>query len=265
MSISWLIARQTVSFNMCFPNQMIMDVSNLNNPASMEEEHTAVEPAGIVPEPVMDMGLLSPIDRVSEILFGVIMALTFTCTFDIAKSGRTELKEMLSAALGCNIVWGLVDGIFFLLMGLTVKRRGLTILRFIKMNRDPEKARKYISAELPPVVASVLNSTELETLRQRIMRNEKASGRIAITKEELKAGGQIFLLVFLSTLPIVVPFLLMSNMRTALRVSNGIAIILMYCCGWLLGRYASRNPWTAGLIMSAVGVAMVLLAIYLGG
>jgi len=217
------------------------------------------------PEPKPDNHLLSPIDRVSEILFGLIMALTFTCTFEVAKADRTEVKDMLYAALGCNIVWGLVDGIFFILMGLTVKRRGLTILRFIKMDKDPGKARKYISAELPPVVASVMDAKELETLRQKIMNLEKIPGRVGIKKDDLKAGGQIFLLVFLSTLPVVFPFLFMSNARNALRISNLIAIILMYLCGWFLGRYASRNPWTSGFIISAIGICLVLLAIYLGG
>jgi len=215
--------------------------------------------------PAADTRLLSPIDRVSEILFGVIMALTFTCTFEVAKSGRTEMREMLFAALGCNIVWGLVDGIFFILMGLTAKRRGLTILRFIRMNREHGKSRDFIASEIPPVIASVLTHEELENIRHRIANKDNLPKRVAINKEDLKAGGQIFLLVFLSTLPIIIPFLFMSNARTALRISNLIAIIIMYICGWILGRYASRNPWTAGLIISLIGIGLVLLAIYLGG
>ncbi len=215
--------------------------------------------------PLSDRRLLSPIDRVSEVLFGVIMALTFTCTFEVAKAERTEVRDMLFAALGCNVVWGLVDGIFFVLMGLTAKRRGLSILRFIRMNREHGKARDFIVGEIPPVVASVLTHAELENIRQRISNMEKLPNRIAISKDDWKAGGQIFLLVFLSTLPLIIPFLFMSNVRTALRVSNLIAIVMMYICGWILGRYASRNPWTAGLIISLIGIGLVLLAIYLGG
>jgi len=192
------------------------------------------------------------------------MALTFTCTFEVAKAGRSEVRDMLFAALGCNVVWGLVDGIFFILMGLTAKRRGLTILRFIHLNREHGKARDFISGEIPPVIASVLSHVELESIRQRIA-NLEPPKRVAINKEDLKGGGQIFLLVFLSTLPVIIPFLFMNNARTALRISNLIAIILMYVCGWILGRYASRNPWTSGLIISLIGIGLVLLAIYLGG
>jgi hypothetical protein len=241
---------------------------NTDNPTQTNEPDPAnslKEIRGEVAVPIADTQLLSPIDKVSEILFGVIMALTFTCTFEVAKSGRSEIRDMLFAALGCNIVWGLVDGIFFILMGLTAKRRGLTILRFIRLNREHGRARDFIAGEIPPVIASVLSHEELENIRNRIANKNNLPKKVAINKKDLKAGGQIFLLVFLSTLPVIIPFLFMSNARTALRISNLIAIIIMYICGWMLGRYASRNPWTAGFIISLIGIGLVLLAIYLGG
>jgi hypothetical protein len=244
--------------------QMIMNDSNQNKfSTSPDISRYGEETKVSVPE--TNNSNLSPIDRVSEILFGVIMALTFTCTFEVANAGKTEIRDMLIGALGCNLVWGLVDGVFFILMGLTIKRRGLTILRFIKMNQEPAKARNFISDELPPVIASVLEPKELENIRLKIMNMEKMPDRVTISKHDLKAGGHIFLLVFLSTLPVAVPFIFMENARTALRISNLIAIIMMYICGWILGRYSSRNPWTAGLIMSGIGIVLVLLAIYLGG
>jgi hypothetical protein len=243
---------------------MIMNDSNQNK-SSIPPDISGFGEEIKVSVPETNNSMLSPIDRVSEILFGVIMALTFTCTFEVANAGKTEIKDMLIGALGCNLVWGLVDGVFFILMGLTIKRRGLTILRFIKMNKEPAKARNFISDELPPVIASVIDPKELENIRQRIMNMEKMPDGVSINKNDLKAGLHIFLLVFLSTLPVAIPFVFMSDARTALRISNLIAILIMFMCGWILGRYASRNPWTAGLIMSAIGIALVLLAIYLGG
>ena len=55
-------------------------------------------------------GVLDPIERISEILFGLIMALTFTGTLSAASAGRAEVREMLLGAIGCNLAWGLVDG-----------------------------------------------------------------------------------------------------------------------------------------------------------
>lgn len=242
-----------------------MDVSNPTDPLAKIPSSDVEDTSDGIRDPLLGRGLLSPIDRVSEVLYGVIMALTFTCTFKVAKAEGTTVREMLYAALGCNIVWGLVDGIFFILMGLTLKRRGLTILRFVKQNTDPAKARSYISNELPPAISSVLKKEELESIRKSLLNLPPLPKRIGIKSNDLKAGFSIFMIVFLSTLPISVPFLIFNDARTALRVSNLIAIIMMYICGWVLGRYASRDPWTAGLTISGIGIVLVLLAIYLGG
>ena len=51
--------------------------------------------------------ILDPMDRISEVLFGLIMALTFTCTLGVAAA---EVRTMLIGALGCNLAWGIIDG-----------------------------------------------------------------------------------------------------------------------------------------------------------
>ena len=53
--------------------------------------------------------VLESMERISEVLFGLIMVLTFTCSFSIAGSGRSEVRTMLLAALGCNVAWGIID------------------------------------------------------------------------------------------------------------------------------------------------------------
>ena len=52
--------------------------------------------------------LLNPMDRVAEILFGLIMALSFTCSIGIANRGPTEIRQLLIGAIGCNLAWGIV-------------------------------------------------------------------------------------------------------------------------------------------------------------
>lgn len=41
------------------------------------------------------VGVLDPVDRSSEVLFGVIMALTFTTTFEVATAGHADVRTML--------------------------------------------------------------------------------------------------------------------------------------------------------------------------
>ena len=51
--------------------------------------------------------VLDPVDRASEILFGLIMVLTFTVSLNVTEAGRSDVRAMLVGALGCNLAWGL--------------------------------------------------------------------------------------------------------------------------------------------------------------
>src|SRR5207249_4453585 len=67
--------------------------------------------------------VLDPIDRVSEVLFGLIMVLTFTGSLSVAEAGRESIRTMLIGALGCNLAWGIIDGVFYLMGCLAEKGR----------------------------------------------------------------------------------------------------------------------------------------------
>ena len=75
----------------------------------------------------------------------------------------------------------------------------------------------------------------------------------------------MFLLVFLSTFPVVLPFVFMSHPAHSLRVSNAIAIIMLFLTGWTYGKFAGGRPWRVGLVMVVIGVCLVALTIALGG
>jgi hypothetical protein len=47
--------------------------------------------------------VLEPIERISEVLFGLIMVLTFTGSLSAAESGHAEVRAMLIGAIGCNL------------------------------------------------------------------------------------------------------------------------------------------------------------------
>src|SRR4029077_19463422 len=121
-------------------------------------------------EPLTEKRLLNPIERISEVLFGLIMALTFTCTISVIESDRTVVKDMLIGALGCNIAWGLVDAVMFLLMTITEKSFSQTIFNFVRRTTDINKANQFIADALPPVISSVMKPEELEEIRKKLLR-----------------------------------------------------------------------------------------------
>jgi VIT1/CCC1 family predicted Fe2+/Mn2+ transporter len=88
---------------------------------------------------------------------------------------------------------------------------------------------------------------------------------VRVTKIDLKTALGIFLLVFISTFPIAIPFIIVHDAKLALRISNLVAIILMFICGWLLAKYGGYNKWIASVAMTLIGLALVGLTVSLGG
>jgi len=209
--------------------------------------------------------LLDPMERVSEILFGLIMVLTFTCSFSVAEAGRTEVRNMLLAALGCNLAWGIIDAVFYLMSRLSEQGHGLVALRALRKTTDPAMAHDIIADALPPLLASVLPEAEFEVMRQKLNQLPEPPAHPRLAKDDWRAAGRVFLLVFLSTFPVTIPFIFIHQARLALRISNAIAIVTLFFCGYAFGRYSGFRPWRVGFVMVAVGVAMVGLTIMFGG
>ncbi len=208
--------------------------------------------------------ILDPMERISEVLFGLIMALTFTLTFAVATADNLAVRTMLMAALGCNLAWGIIDGGVYLLTRLSQQGRAIQRWRAARDAPDAGTAQREIADALPPLVASIVDPAQLETMRQRLRQlPEPAPPRLS-GNDWLGALG-IFLLSFLSTFPIVIPFLLIGDARLALRVSNVVAIAMLFLCGFLFGRYAGFRPVAMGASMVALGGALVGVAIAFGG
>jgi VIT1/CCC1 family predicted Fe2+/Mn2+ transporter len=209
--------------------------------------------------------LLNTMDRVSEILFGIIMTLTFTCSIGIANAKNTEIRQLIIAAISCNIAWGLVDAISYIVSTIMQRSRNRTVLDSVLTTSDADKARKYISDSLPPSIASVLEAADLEQIRSKLAKLPDSALQVRLTTRDLKRSLMIFFLMFISTLPIVTPFIFIHDTNTALRTSNLIAIIMMFFCGWSLAKYVGINKWILSITMTFIGIILVFITIVLGG
>jgi VIT1/CCC1 family predicted Fe2+/Mn2+ transporter len=209
--------------------------------------------------------VLEPIERISEVLFGLIMVLTFTCTFSVAEAGRAEVGSLLLGALGCNIAWGIIDAIMYLMGVLAEKARALGTLRAVRRVGEPEKAHQLILQAVPSVVASGLSRSTLEDIRLHLEQLSEAPTHPRLTKRDWTGAGGVFALVTLATLPVVLPFALMENAMRAQRLSNLVAIGLLFLTGYSFGRCTGYHPRGMGLAMVALGGVLVGITILLGG
>jgi hypothetical protein len=209
--------------------------------------------------------VLEPSERISEVLFGLIMVLTFTGSLSVAEADRASVRTMLIGALGCNLAWGVIDAVLYLMGSLAEKGRGLKTFRAVRKATDPQKAHRLISDSLPAVVASVLQPAELEAVHQRLKQLPEPQARARLVKDDWLGALGVFLLVFISTFPVALPFIFMNNAGPALRLSNLIAIVLLFILGYAFGRTAGRHPWVMGISMVVLGTILVGLTMALGG
>src|SRR5204862_2465444 len=88
--------------------------------------------------------VLEPAERISEVLFGLIMVLTFTGSLSIVEAGSEDVHAMLVGALGCNLAWGVIDALFYLMGCLAEKGRNLATYKAVLAAPTPEEARRLI-------------------------------------------------------------------------------------------------------------------------
>jgi len=209
--------------------------------------------------------VLNPVDRVSELLFGLFMALTFVGAVSVADGGREQIRAMFIAALGCNLAWGLVDAVMYLVRTVTDRGRWLTLVRSVRAAPDAETGCKLIESALSRVMSSLVPSAQIEAIRGRIVALPSVPERPKLKWDDLLAAVAIFLIVVASTFPVVLPFMLIQDVGTAKTVSRAVALAMLFFGGLALGRYAGYGSWKVGFMMAGLGTALVVAINALGG
>lgn len=209
--------------------------------------------------------VLEPHERIAEVLFGLIMVLTFTGSLSVAEAGRSEIRTMLIGALGCNLAWGIIDGVLYVMNGLAEKGQNLKTLKALRKTADGPRGQQILASALPPLVASVMKPEELETVRQRLLQLPEPPARVRANGRDWFGALGVFLLVFLSTFPVALPFVFMQNAGHAMRVSNLVAVAMLFIAGVAYGRCVGRSPLGFGVVMVMLGLGLVALTMALGG
>ena len=209
--------------------------------------------------------VLSPVDRVSELLFGLFMALTFVGAVSVAEAGEAEIRRMLAAALGCNLAWGLADAVMYLVRTITDRGRSITLVRSVRAAADAEAGCKLIETSLSRTMAGLVSAVEIEAIRGRIVALPTVPLRPKVNRDDLLAAIAVFLIVTASTFPVVLPFMLIQDVAVAKAASQAIALAMLFFGGLALGRYAGYGSWKAGFTMAGLGSALVAAIRALGG
>lgn len=212
---------------------------------------------------------LDPATSLSEILFGLIMTLTFTLGAGIVieDEGREGARQLLIAVVGCNIAWGVIDGALYLVSELFQRGRLQRLAKAVRGTKDDRDAVTVVAKELDDLLVESTNEAEREGLYLRIaarLRSRPVTSN-RVTKADVFGAFTSFWLVVLTSVPAVLPFLLFDNARFALRVSNAVLLAMLFITGYWWSRYTLGKPWLVGLWFLLGGFALVAMAIPLGG
>jgi hypothetical protein len=208
---------------------------------------------------------VEPAERIAEVLFGLIMVLTFTGSLSVAEAGSDDVRAMLIGALGCNLAWGVIDGLFYLMGCLAEKGRNLATYKAVLSAPSPEQARALIVDALPPVVATLLTDGELDSLRDRALKLPAPPQRPRLGGKDWLGAWAVFLLVFIATFPVALPFMFIERASLAMRASNAVAIAMLFLAGFAYGKVIHRSPLAIGVAMVFIGAVIVTFTIALGG
>src|SRR6478672_642607 len=166
---------------------------------------------------------LDPASRLGEILFGLIMVLTVTLTAGLTvDEGRAGVRQLLFAAIGCNVAWGIIDAVMYIMNCVTVRSGKVRLVQAVQAAPNEKSAVALIQKGTEPELQEMLEPADAENF-SRAMLPHIARARVGqklLTKDDLYGAIACFWLVFVSCLPAALPFFIFSQPHIALRASN---------------------------------------------
>lgn len=218
---------------------------------------------------------LDPIDRLTEAIYAVLIVMTFTMAYraiDANAANSAPMSQLVTnlaiAAFGCAFAWGIIDGAMYVLLSLLERGETNRLLKSLQAAQNKQAAIDAIADKLDDALEPITTDEERQEIYQHayVRLRDNAPKRVGFKREEFLGALGVVLIAVVAALPLVIPLLLFRNDASlALRASNLVAIAMLFYFGYRWAHYSGSNPIKVGLALAALGLAMVLVAIPLGG
>jgi VIT1/CCC1 family predicted Fe2+/Mn2+ transporter len=214
---------------------------------------------------------LSPSDRLSEIMFGLIMAMTVIGSAKAALlNGGEDLtgRVIIIAALGCNIAWGLADAFMYVFSELFDRGKYSRLIATIKNTQDEEAAMTIISKELEADILQSLSEDERKSVCSSVFKNVASiqPEKVRLSKDDIAGAFVCFLLTFFSAFLAVIPFFLpVFNLGIKILLSRVISMIMLFGIGYQYAKHTGRNKMMTAVVMVILGFIINIVIFFLGG
>jgi hypothetical protein len=219
--------------------------------------------------------MLDPIDRLTEAIYAVLIVMTFTMAYraiDASQFNEQTVSQAVTslaiAAFGCAVAWGIIDGAMYILLSMLERGENNRLLKRVKAAPTEGAGVDVIADHLDSTLETVMTEEERRQIYQQAYQRmrDNETKQVGFKREEFFGAIGVMLIAILVTFPVVLPLLLFrTDANMALRASNLMAIFMLFLFGYQWGKYAGGKPVRVGLLLAGLGVAMVLIAIPLGG
>lgn len=219
---------------------------------------------------------LDPIDALFTIFYSILFALLFTLSYGIliyrgvisSSFASGYAQGLFFTLLGAVAAWGIIDGVLYVLGGILGRSGRYRLLHHVQASKSEEEAAIAIAHELDPILQPITSDEQRHALyhdiRAYLIRAEPQA--VGLQRADVVGGVATLLLSVIAVLPSLLPLMLLpDNTSLAIRISSVVSLIVIFAAGYSWGRHTDTNPWKTGFIFSSVCLAMVLVAMLLGG
>ena len=219
---------------------------------------------------------LDPIDSLFSILYSVLFALVFTLSYEVLiYRGGTESgfssgygQRLALVTLAAVTGWGIIEGGAYLLGSVLARSERHRLLRAVQASSSEEEAASTVADELDFILEPITSDEQRKALYHDMLAYLRQAEPKTVGFQRADAVGAlaVVLLYVVAVLPSLLPLVLVrDDFALAIRISNVVSLLVVFATGYTWGTHTDTNPWKTGLLLASVCLAMVVVAMLLGG
>ena len=211
---------------------------------------------------------LDPSESLLEVLFCLIMSFALTAGARLLPESQDSNAAGLAAGLvGCNVAWGIIDAVFYLLGTRFSRNQRVQFVRRLRATADDSQAFDAIREEFGLEGEPSMREEDRAAFYRFVLQILRHAGTnwARFLRDDFIGAVLIVLLVTATAIPVALPLLLLDDGHGALRIANILQIFLLFLVGYGWAHYSGASPWRTGITIALLGVGLVLVSVALGG
>jgi len=203
-----------------------------------------------------------------EIVSGLLIVLVIINSLRFSSMDPLSINRLFFVfnILTIDLIWGIFDGWMLVFTNLLTEGRYNKIIITRVKSSDKNLASEIIKMELDNTIIGRCDEETRKQIVEMVLKSLSSISQGALEKPRISRDHFIAALiciffVFLPSIVISPFFLLISDLNSAILVSNIIGLGMLFAFGYKLGACTGRNKIITGIITMLIGLAIIVAAI----